>query len=290
MKFTLPLTLLVNLLLPLLAVAVPVRLVEKRQNGVREATQDEIDELTFYASLSADVYCTQVVPGGQLTCPNCDKASGLKVVETFSTTFYDTNVLVARGDSKKTIYVVFRGSVSITNWMADLSGTFTPYRPVSGGYVHVGFLASYNDVQDELMATIKSELQAHPDYTVAVSGHSLGGATGLLCALDLYQEGIENVILYTQGQPRVGNKAFAQYVINTGIPYKRAVHNRDSVPQVPSNAMGFYHAGEEFWDTGSTVKVCPNGLESRSCSKSVEYATVMTDHLTYFGMSTGVCL
>ncbi|KAI8148326.1 catalysis At the Interface: the anatomy of A conformational change in A triglyceride lipase [Fennellomyces sp. T-0311] len=260
------------------------------KRATRVATQEEIAELTFYSSLSADVYCPLVIPGGQLICPNCDKARGLKVVETFTTLAYDTNVLVARGDSEKIIYVVFRGSVSLQNWAADLTAIFVPYSGVSGAYVHTGFLSSYNDVKSRLMSTIKSELSSHPGYTVAVSGHSLGGATGLLCALDLYRQGIKNVILYTQGQPRVGNKAFAEYVLSTNIPYKRAVHKRDTVPHSLSTALGYYHAGEEFWDTGSSVKVCPNGLDSRECSKSIELATVFTDHTTYFGMSTGICL
>lgn len=57
--------------------------------------------------------------------------------------------------------------------------------------------------------------------------HSLGGATAVLCALDLKDRG-HDVSLYTQGQPRVGTPAFANYVVGTKIPYQRLVHKRDS--------------------------------------------------------------
>lgn len=58
--------------------------------------------------------------------------------------------------------------------------------------------------------------------------HSLGGATAVLCALDLYHHGHHNIEIYTQGQPRVGTPAFAKYVIGTKIPYQRLVNERDS--------------------------------------------------------------
>lgn len=49
----------------------------------------------------------------------------------------------------------------------------------------------------------------------------------MLCALDLKDRG-HDVSLYTQGQPRVGTPAFANYVVGTKIPYQRLVHKRDS--------------------------------------------------------------
>ena len=36
------------------------------------------------------------------------------------------------------------------------------------------------------------------NYLITVS-HSLGGATAVLCALDLYQQGVKNIKLFTQG-------------------------------------------------------------------------------------------
>lgn len=77
--------------------------------GIRTATTQEIDTLTYYTILSADAYCRTVIPGGEWDCPHCDAVKDLTIIKTFTTLVYDTNALVARGDSEKTIYVVFRG-------------------------------------------------------------------------------------------------------------------------------------------------------------------------------------
>ena len=76
---------------------------------VRQATAAEIDEHTFYTKLSASAYCRDVIPGGKFACKNCDKS--LTLVKTFTTSQTDTNAMVLRGDTQKTIYVVFRGKL-----------------------------------------------------------------------------------------------------------------------------------------------------------------------------------
>lgn len=86
--------------------------------GIRLASTQEIQELTYYATLSANSYCRTVIPDGKWDCPHCSANEGLKIIDTFSTFVYDTNVLVARGDSEKTVYVAFRGSNSFRNAIA----------------------------------------------------------------------------------------------------------------------------------------------------------------------------
>lgn len=86
--------------------------------GIRLASTQEIQELTYYATLSANSYCRTVIPDGKWDCPHCSATEGLKIIDTFSTFVYDTNVLVARGDSEKTVYVAFRGSNSFRNAIA----------------------------------------------------------------------------------------------------------------------------------------------------------------------------
>nr|AKA60078.1 ROLpro-RML lipase [synthetic construct] len=264
--------------------------------GIRAATSQEINELTYYTTLSANSYCRTVIPGATWDCIHCDATEDLKIIKTWSTLIYDTNAMVARGDSEKTIYIVFRGSSSIRNWIADLTFVPVSYPPVSGTKVHKGFLDSYGEVQNELVATVLDQFKQYPSYKVAVTGHSLGGATALLCALDLYQreEGLSssNLFLYTQGQPRVGDPAFANYVVSTGIPYRRTVNERDIVPHLPPAAFGFLHAGEEYWITDNspeTVQVCTSDLETSDCSNSIVPFTSVLDHLSYFGINTGLC-
>lgn len=74
---------------------------------VRDPTEAEIDDLEFHTALASNVYCSAVM-NGRWICPHCSKTDHLEIIETFSTIVYDTNVLLALDDKKKTIYVVFR--------------------------------------------------------------------------------------------------------------------------------------------------------------------------------------
>ncbi|KAI9497258.1 catalysis At the Interface: the anatomy of A conformational change in A triglyceride lipase [Zychaea mexicana] len=249
-----------------------------------------MDDLEFHTALAANVYCSAVMSGTWI-CPHCSKTRHLEIVETFSTLLYDTNALVARDDSEQVIYVVFRGSASIQNWMANLNAILANYPGPTGARVHAGFYNSYQDVQSRLMSLVQSQVSSHSGYAVHITGHSLGGALALFHALDLYENGVTNVRLITQGQPRVGNTAFANYVIDTGIPYMRAVNQRDVVPHIPD--LGFTHSGEEFWESTGLfggVQVCPNGIETDDCANSIAPFTSFTDHTSYFGMTVGLCL
>ncbi|KAI7878525.1 lipase [Lichtheimia hyalospora FSU 10163] len=261
-------------------------------NDVRIASEAEIQTLTYYTTLSANAYCRTVIPLGQWACPHCDAVSDLKITKTFTTLVTDTNVLVAVGSKEKTIYVVFRGTSSIRNAITDIVFAPVDYPPVNGAKVHKGFLDSYNEVQKDLVKEVEAQVAQYPDYKLTVTGHSLGGATAVLCALDLKDRG-HDVSLYTQGQPRVGTPAFANYVLDTKIPYQRLVHKRDIVPHLPPGAFGFLHAGEEFWivdDDPTTVRVCPNGIETDDCANSIVPFTSALDHLSYLDINTGLCL
>jgi alpha-beta hydrolase superfamily lysophospholipase len=43
----------------------------------------------------------------------------------------------------------------------------------------------YNSIASTVISTVKSELAAHPGYTLVTSGHSLGGALSSLTAMSL---------------------------------------------------------------------------------------------------------
>jgi predicted lipase len=70
-----------------------------------------------------------------------------------------------------------------------------------------------------------------------VTGHSLGAALALLCAADLKRSGVvgSGIKLYDYGSPRVGNRAFANYMYNLlgSGAVMRVVHAKDAVPHLP---------------------------------------------------------
>lgn len=81
----------------------------------------------------------------------------------------------------------------------------------SDARAHQGFLSAYNSVASDVIATVSSELDANPDYSLITTGHSLGGAIASIAGVSLASN-IPNTPLqiFTFGQPRTGNAAYAQ--------------------------------------------------------------------------------
>jgi hypothetical protein len=121
-----------------------------------------VDDLEFYTSLAAATYCGDV-QDNRWTCKQCKKVSDGKLVVTFDTPNYDTVGYILQSDSKKAIYIAFRGTNfffyslcvcrcvhlliftsagtnSIESVIADIKFVLTPYPPVSGAKIHLGTL------------------------------------------------------------------------------------------------------------------------------------------------------
>lgn len=79
-----------------------------------------------------------------------------------------------------------------------------------GVQVHQGFMAAYNSVADLIISNVQSQLAENPPYSLVSVGHSLGGALSSLGGVSLAAN-FPNVPLkvYTFGQPRTGNPAYA---------------------------------------------------------------------------------
>ena len=102
--------------------------------------------------------------------------------------------------------------------------------------VHTGFeraLASNWSAIEALMAPASAAAEPVPLW---VTGHSLGGALAVMAAERLAGAAAPVQIggLFTFGQPRVGDDAYAARVDRLlGDRYYRSVNNRDAVPLVP---------------------------------------------------------
>jgi esterase/lipase len=138
----------------------------------------------------------------------------------------------------------------------------------------------------------------HKDQTVVVTGHSLGGSIAALCALDLTLSEIvqsENLLLYTFGEARVGNPAYAdtmdKFVPNSYL----VVHYADIVPHVPPHDLvlvHFLHHSEEIWYNEASTSYQKCGVnESKNCSDGLNPLKFnVPDHLTYLGYKiAGAC-
>ncbi len=212
--------------------------------------------------------------------------SGFVYTKTISDSATDTQGYIGYLPSDKSIYVVFRGSQSIRNWISNLDAFKTPYTsfPECNCQVHKGFYAAEQKVISGIISEVKALQSAHSGYSVKVTGHSLGAALAQLTSLDLLKAGISNSV-YNFGQPRTGDQTYAAFATSKLTTW-RVTHNKDTVPHLPyTTVMEFYHVcTEQFENSSGAVKTCNNSCEDPSCADQWPFAeTNVDDHLVYLG-------
>ncbi|KAJ2099222.1 hypothetical protein IW146_009819, partial [Coemansia sp. RSA 922] len=207
---------------------------------------------------------------------------------------WDTPVITSTGyiavnNNKKTIVVAFRGSNEPGDWAEDFALEPANWPDnISGSSVVSGFLSGYLIASTQVVQTVVNLSKKFPDYTIVATGHSLGGARASLFVADLttkYPSLAPRVQLFTYGQAKCGNQAFAQYMDNLGIPIYREINRGDLAPHLPFDNRPYVHFGTEAWVTFSDETVfCKSGDYSR-CSASLSPAAYsIADHSTYKGL------
>jgi predicted lipase len=143
--------------------------------------------------------------------------------------------------------------------------------------VHQGFYNAYKGVAPLVQPLAKKLISSFSNAKFYITGHSLGGAMAIHCALDMRQIGIHVDAVYTFGQPRVGNQNFANFQGQLTEVY-RLINYADIVPHVPPSSFGFKHGNPEIWYTPrgmKNYKVCVP--EDPTCSNSIPTTQLSTD-------------
>jgi hypothetical protein len=153
----------------------------------------------------------------------------------------------AEGDARaiilrqgKRLIVAFRGTrpEDLSDWLTDFDAKLAPWM-IFGVHccAHAGFIDSMDMVRMQVDAWLLGGM--HDGDELYVTGHSKGAAEACLYASTRN----DVTALYTYGQPRTGDADFAAAVNGSMPNYYRAVNDADIVPRVPSNSLGFAHAG-----------------------------------------------
>lgn len=208
---------------------------------------------------------------------------------------HDTNGYIGYTSSQSRIYVSYRGSESIQNWIDNLDAVLTDYPLCGGCEVHKGFYKAETSIFNEVLTEVKSLKAQFPSYNVVVTGHSLGAAMATLTAMDLKNAGVTNVKMINFGSPRVGNTDFANWYSSNMESRARVTHHKDMVPHSPMHERFTHISGEWYEPDDSTNPVYVNscsGNEDSSCSYQW-HITSISDHLWYLslplGTSDGAC-
>ena len=214
---------------------------------------------------------------------------------------------------KKTIVLAFRGTEEITQLTEQALEVLFKQKAgfKTGGKVQKYFANVFDKLYPCVLDSVGDLLDRYADFTVRITGHSLGGATASLSSAALVYDKIvreDKMSLYTFGMPRVGDKVYAashDKLVNNSW---HVVHYKDPVAHLPTcnlfTGCGFtngpYHHRTEVYYyspymTKNSAYVICNGNEDKDCSNGVvsedsclpaifkcEY-----DHLYYFGIPVG---
>jgi triacylglycerol lipase len=163
----------------------------------------------------------------------------------------DTQGFVAQNADM--ILVAFRGTQpnQRVDWLSDFQASQETWgHPI--GKVHKGFYEALRAVWGIPVGgkeMLPRRLVNRGDRVVWITGHSLGGAVAELCAAQasfVHHVPVQGV--YTFGQPRVGDEAYARLVQDgLGVRIFRFINNCDIVPRVPFYGMHYRHYGCEIF-------------------------------------------
>ena len=119
------------------------------------------------------------------------------------------------------VFVTFRGTESIFDWMADLSIAQVPH---AWGKVAKGFEFVYQQCSGSVITAVARA----PGATVFVTGHSLGAALAVLASADLANAAGITPQLYSFANPRTGDPDFAAK-FNQNVPVHWRIANTEDI-------------------------------------------------------------
>ncbi|KAI6198891.1 Class 3 lipase protein [Aphelenchoides besseyi] len=195
----------------------------------------------------------------------------------------------------KAIVVAFRGTT--TDMQLKLEGDDTLLIDDFYGmgkvhrYFYRAFITLWND--GGMKNEFESLTKQYPDYSIIVTGHSLGAAISSLASAAILKERKftnPKVYHYNYGQPRVGDADFAVAHTQLIPDFYRVTHGRDGVTVVPDTSLGFVHHAGEVWynntmEPGAPYVYC---LTDNQAECSGVKRDQWGDHRYYFGIKVPV--
>jgi hypothetical protein len=249
------------------------------------------------AELNATLWYSEVAYCGDYMTRNYDgMMAGFVPTYQFDeeATKHDTAGFIGYNPNTEAIYIVFRGSSTIDNWITNIDAVMKDYPNCEGCKVHAGFYHASTDIYPQIESQVTTLQNQYPNYRLVLTGHSLGAALATLTAIQLHDEGHapnDKVEVYNYGSPRIFNEHGGDYatkVIDTRV---RVTHHKDVVPHIPTNLapQHFFHmTGEWYEDPTAELASCTGGEDSNCADQwNLFWEWSVDDHLMYMGMKLG---
>lgn len=153
-------------------------------------------------------------------------------------------ILAYEGTNGSSLYSSLRNAGFIQVDPSDELGLPSDAKVDSG--FQQAWAGTWNDVKNALHEAKNN----YPNDSIIVTGHSQGAAQASLGAVAVNKAfgntSVDKVIVY--GPPRVGNKAYADFVDETyGGKYVGVVNGKDWVPTVPPATIGYQQPSTLVW-------------------------------------------
>jgi triacylglycerol lipase len=141
------------------------------------------------------------------------------------------------------IFVVFRGTDTIDEWIKDAEFFQVPYTFVpDGGKTEEGFTKVYNSIHESIVDKVNDLIESENFTTLFVTGHSLGAALATLAIPELIENtAFSQPIMYNFASPRVGDATFMRLYDSLIDNSLRVYNTRDEVPTLPPRFLGYTH-------------------------------------------------
>ncbi|XP_037038368.1 lipase-like [Bradysia coprophila] len=261
-------------------------------------TLPTVDQMMYYNYYAESAY--YVYDHDDLTCDSClEFKDDVTYHEVIKNTFHDTLALVTLSEDREEIVVTFRGTANVWNVVLDalliLGRDSNTPKQVK---IHRGFYIATMSLYDDVVETVADLLNENPGFKVVLTGHSLGGAMARITYFFFADRNLFPGVefeLYTYGEPRVGNKYFAEFMNCQPITTARVVARADLFPHImPTSILGtrllgdyYVHAQTEYWINGEDCqKFCrQTTYEDQQCSISLGPAYSALDHFFYFDVN-----
>lgn len=254
-------------------------------------SHDLATRLVNYAGAS---YCTGYKCIDDWSCGVCQAVPGFQNITQHRGAGTGASAIVGYDPTLGARIVAFMGTnANLETWIDDvliLPSSCYKDEGCSGCNCHPGFYNTFQSIATEVLYAV----QMLPPGKLIITGHSLGAAQAVHCAIHFHTHGLAIDHIYTVGQPRAGNDAFANWYDRLGFDHWRVTHHRDPVPHLPWRGLGGYkqvlrEAYYEDSDAEAPTKLCdPGYAEDATCADQFndELTTLhVTDHWNYLGFS-----